>query len=78
MSVACEQAPKWGLGRNEKSASGASRARSGEKFITYLVQAGQAQFNFNLFNTKQISHVNNKVFIPFYFNSRKLRLMILP
>ena len=27
--LACEQAPKWGLGRKEKSASGASPARSG-------------------------------------------------
>ena len=27
--VACEQAPKWGLGRKEKSASRVSRARSG-------------------------------------------------
>ena len=27
--IACEQAPKWGIGGNEKSASGASRARYG-------------------------------------------------
>ena len=29
MTLACEQAPKWALGRTEKSARGASRAQSG-------------------------------------------------
>ena len=29
MTLACEQAPKWALGRKEKSERGASRAQSG-------------------------------------------------